>query len=95
MDSFQFEEGDRIRVTQSSGGAKAGDVGRILKIKRGEQDEIVSLDILIDGDGHRTRGTSVYPREVELLSDSLDGDTAIDTAERADRAARREGDQPA
>lgn len=65
MDQHEYEVGDRVRLRCDCAGSRAGEEGRIIQVKRDERGTIVSLDILIDANPHTTRGTTVYPREVE------------------------------
>jgi hypothetical protein len=64
-----YRVGRRVRLTCDSAGAKAGESGRIVRVKHDGQGQVESLDVLLDDAPHATRGTSVRLREVELVDE--------------------------
>lgn len=67
-DRIEFEVGGRVRLRCDCAGSQAGEEGKIIKVKRDERGEVVSLDIMIDANPQTTRGTTVYPREIEPIA---------------------------
>lgn len=66
MNQPQFYEiGSRVRLTCDCAGSRSGEEGKIVQIKRDEQGNIISMDILLDRQPETTCGTTVYLREVE------------------------------
>lgn len=59
--------GDIVRMTVSTTAAREGEEGRVLSIRRDENDVVVAMDIFIDGEPARTRGTTVFAYEVERV----------------------------
>lgn len=64
----KYTSGDRVRLACDCLGGYAGEEGRVVAVKRDREGAIVSLTVLFDGDPRRTRGTSLYPHEVEPAS---------------------------
>lgn len=60
-----YEVGDHIRLTCPFAGGYVGEIGEIVHVRRDDQGNVLSLDILFTEQVARTRGTTVYPREVE------------------------------
>lgn len=70
MTDSSFAVGDRVRMVASTRVAQAGEEGRIFRVDCAENGRVVALDILIDGDPATTRGTTVFPHEVEVVARS-------------------------
>lgn len=62
-----YEVGDRVRLTCPYAGAHVGEEAKVVRVKRDGQGNVLSLDILLDERSEATRGTTVYPREIELV----------------------------
>lgn len=61
--------GSRVRLTCHCAGSQVGEEARIIEVKRDAQGNVVALDILFDTLPETTRGTTVYPREIEVIDE--------------------------
>jgi hypothetical protein len=62
-----FQIGDCVRLTCDLPMAGVGTRGVIQKVVRDEARQVTALDIFVAGDGVQAFGTTVFPREVELI----------------------------
>jgi hypothetical protein len=60
-----YRLGDRVRLTCPYAGGSVGEEAQVIHVKRNDRGDVLSLDILFVEQAERTRGTTVYPREVE------------------------------
>jgi hypothetical protein len=66
MDSTnEYQIGDRVRLTDQCAAGYGGEPAKVVQVKRDEQGNVLSLDNLLDESNETTRGTTVYPGEVE------------------------------
>lgn len=66
-DIQDFQVGDYVRLTCDLPVAGAGTEGVIKEVVRDECQQIKALTIFVDGDSAHTFGTTVFPREVEVV----------------------------
>jgi hypothetical protein len=62
-----YQVGDCVRLTCDLPVACAGTEGVVKTVVRDEQQQIQALTIFVAGDSAHTYGTTVFPREVEVV----------------------------
>ncbi|NTU84328.1 MAG: hypothetical protein HGA45_34030 [Chloroflexales bacterium] len=67
-----YHVGERVRLTCPYAGGQVGEQGDIVQVKRDAEGHVLSLDIVFHERAETTRGTTVYPREVEPLGSSAE-----------------------
>jgi hypothetical protein len=75
MEQPSYNEGDRVRIVQANPSTSVGETGVIFKVKRDASGTIIALDIMLDDEPKTKRGTTVYPREVELMQTRAERDS--------------------
>lgn len=66
-DVQQCQVGDRVRLTCDLPVAGAGTEGVVQKVICDDQQQVTALDIFVEQDSTHTFGTTVFPREVEIV----------------------------
>jgi hypothetical protein len=74
-DVQDIQVGDRVRLTRDLPVAGAGTEGVVQKVVRDDQQQVTGLVIFVAGDSTHTFGTTVFPREVEVVERAEARDT--------------------
>ena len=62
-----YQVGDCVRLICDLPVAGAGTEGVIQKVVRDDQQQVTAIDIFVAADNAHTFGTTVFPREVEVV----------------------------